>query len=213
MRSRRRALAVLPAAALALACTPPADAPGRAAGNSAPASPAAPSAPPGAGEGFAGIPNLEISHYDVGGDSPAEIRRALDRVRPRDPNDGLRVDALSRWSMQWRWPVGGEGGCDLARAEIRFSASVRMPRLVAGPRTPEAVRRRWRVYAAALERHEAGHIRNAWRNMGRVLAAIRASSCAAADRAARAAVAGIARWDLAYDRTTRHGLTQGAHFP
>ena len=162
---------------------------------------------------LADIPGVEIVHYEVSGDSLFEIRRALNRVRPRDPTDGQRVDALASWYIQWRWPVRGDGGCDLARAEIRFSGRVRMPRLVETARTPDAVRRRWRAYVAVLERHEANHIRRAWLSRNRVLAAIRASSCASADRDARAALAALVRQDRDYDRTTRHGLTEGAHFP
>ena len=72
---------------------------------------------------------------------------------------------------------------------------------------------RWNAYIQALVRHEAGHLRHAYENMGSVLSAIRASSCAGANAAGQAAVRALARWDIAYDRETRHGLSQGAHFP
>jgi len=198
---------------LAGACAPPAtDAPA----NQAAAPPPAPTVSgrqPPAGGSLAGIANVEVHYYDVRGNSLFEIRRALNRVRPRDPNDGLGVDALSSWYIQWRWPGDAAGGCDLSRAEIRFSGRIRMPRLVETAQTPEAVRLRWRAYVAALERHEATHIRQAWAHRNDVLAAIRASSCANATRDARAAIAIMGRRDVVYDRTTRHGLTEGAHFP
>jgi predicted secreted Zn-dependent protease len=162
---------------------------------------------------LAGIPNVEISYYEVRGDSLPEIRRALDEVRPRDPNDGLRVDALASWYIDWRWPEGADGRCDLSRAEIRFRAWVRLPRLVERATTPETVRLRWRGYAAVLARHEANHIRRAWERSGRVLAALRASTCANAARDGRSAIAGIGRFDREYDRSTRHGYTEGVHFP
>lgn len=168
-------------------------------------------APPGAT--LAGIPNLTVEYYDVRGRNLFEIRRDLNRLRPRDPNDRLGVDAVSRWYMSWRWPTGADGGCDLAATDLRFSATLRMPRLVDTAGTPEAVLIRWRRYMVALEGHEAGHIRHAWDNRAQVLAAIRASSCAGANDAGQAATAALARWDLDYDRTTRHGFTQGAHFP
>ena len=41
-------------------------------------------------------------------------------------------------TTRWRWPAGADGRCDLARAEIRFSARIRMPRLVETPQTPPA---------------------------------------------------------------------------
>ena len=172
---------------------------------------AAQAVPPPASGPLAGIPNLDVQYYDVSGSSVAEIRAALNRVRPRDPNDGVAVDALNRWYISWRWPGDGHGGCVLARTELRFTATLRMPRLV-GP-TPRAVLARWNAYVEALVRHESGHLRHALDNMGSVLAAIRASSCAAANDAGRAAVRALARYDVDYDRATRHGFTQGAHFP
>ena len=162
---------------------------------------------------LAGIPNLDVEYYDVSGRSVAEIRASINRVRPRDPNDGQAVDAVNRWYISWRWPGDGRGGCDLRRVELRFTATLRMPRLVNLAQTPRAVVARWNTYMAALERHEAGHIRHAWQNMGQVLRAIRDSTCARASEAGRAAVRILARWDVDYDRRTRHGFTEGAHFP
>ena len=207
MRSRL----LLPALLLAAACgrAPPGPA------NEAAPAPAANAAAPAqsAAEQLAGVTNLDIQYYDVSGNSLFEIRRALNRVRPRDPNDGLGVDALANWYIHWRWPGAADGSCDLSRAEIRFSARIRMPRLVATPQTPAAVRLRWQRYVALLERHEATHIRHAWQNRQIVLDAIRRSSCANANRDGMAAIRQLARFDLDYDRTTRHGLTEGAHFP
>jgi predicted secreted Zn-dependent protease len=173
----------------------------------------APAEPPPSSGPLAGIPNLEVEYYKVSGSSVAEIRAAINRVRPRDPNDGVAVDALNRWYISWRWPGNGRGGCDLARTELRFTATLRMPRLINAQRTPRAVLARWQAYVAALERHEAGHLRHAYDNMGSVLRAIRASTCANANENGRAAVRVLAQWDILYDRATRHGFTQGAHFP
>lgn len=169
--------------------------------------------PPPSRSPLADIPNLEVEYYNVSGSSVAEIRAAINRVRPRDPNDGIAVDALNRWYISWRWPGNGQGGCDLARTELRFTATLRMPRLINAERTPRPVLARWQAYVAALERHEAGHLRHAYDNMGSVLRAIRASSCADANENGRAAVRVLAQWDIIYDRETRHGFTQGAHFP
>jgi predicted secreted Zn-dependent protease len=203
-----RRLAFLLAALLAGACSPSASPPG----NQAAVPPVAEGPPPPAETSLAGVTNVERQYYDVGGNSLFEIRRALNQVRPRDPNDGLGVDALSSWYIEWRWP-GGANGCDLAKAEIRFRARIRMPRLVETPATPAAVRTRWQAYATALERHEANHIRHAWDNRNSVLAAIRASTCANANRDGQAAIAALVRGDVAYDQRTRHGMTEGAHFP
>ncbi|WP_174293281.1 DUF922 domain-containing protein, partial [Sphingomonas bacterium] len=78
---------------------------------------------------------------------------------------------------------------------------------------PAEVQAAWRRYAAALDEHEAGHVRYAWQHRGDVLAAIRGATCATAEAAGQAALADIVAHDLAYDRETQHGLTQGAVFP
>lgn len=199
-------LALLLAASCGQSGQPPAN-------QAAAAPPVAEGPPPPAATSLAGIPNVERQYYEVGGNSLFAIRRALNQARPRDPNDGTGVDALSGWYIAWRWPAAPGGGCDLAHAELSFSARIRMPRLVESADTPEAVRLRWRSYIDALERHEANHIRHAWDNRGRVLAAIRASSCANANRDAQAVIAQLVQGDVAYDQRTRHGILEGAHFP
>lgn len=195
----------------AAACSPSAAPPANQAA-AAPA-PVADGPPPPAETSLAGITNVERQYYDVSGNSLFEIRRALNQARPRDPNDGLGVDALSGWYLQWRWPGGSVDGCDLANAELRFSARIRMPRLVETADMPAAVRQRWHTYVTALEGHEANHIRHAWDNRDLVLAAIRRSSCGNADRDARAVIAQMVQGDVAYDQRTRHGILEGAHFP
>jgi predicted secreted Zn-dependent protease len=72
---------------------------------------------------------------------------------------------------------------------------------------------RWRRYSAALEAHEANHVRIADKGRAAVLRAIRRSDCATGPQAAREAMAAIARRNDAYDRVTHNGWTEGAHFP
>lgn len=162
---------------------------------------------------LAGIPNLTIEYYDVSGRTPAAIRAALNAVRPRDPNDGLPVDALSRWYVRWSWRGNGRGGCDLANPTVEYSARIVMPRLANEADVPPAVRARWRAYVAALETHEAGHVRYPFDRLGEIAAAIRGSTCGGANEAARRALAPMQRHDVDYDRATRHGASQGATFP
>lgn len=162
---------------------------------------------------LAGIPNLEIQYYDVTGRNPREIREAMNQARPTDPNDGLRLDALTRWRMGFRWPRRGPDQCVLDQARVNFTATVLLPRLANAEALPQSVRTRWQAYIAALETHEAGHVRHAYEAVSVVLAAIRASTCANAQEAGRAAVRAAAAFDPEYDRATRHGLSQGAHFP
>ncbi len=162
---------------------------------------------------FAGIPNVTIDYYPVDGGDAMAVRRAIDAARPTDAHDGRRVDALSSWDLRWSWPRTRRGGCDLAAATIRYKATVRMPQLAATARLTATERADWDRYAAALTRHEAGHVRYTYRHRGDILAAIRGATCRTADAAARAALAWLDAYQIAYDRETAHGTRDGASFP
>jgi len=165
------------------------------------------------GDAFAGIPGVTIVHYPVDGADAAAVRRSIDANRPTDTHDGQRVDALSEWDTRWTWRRGPGGTCDLRTAAVRYSATVRMPRLAPTARLTPAERADWDRYIAALARHEAGHVRYGYDHRGDILSAIRAATCATADAAARAALARLDAYHIAYDRETGHGATQGASFP
>ena len=162
---------------------------------------------------FAGIPDVTIDYYPVDGGDAMAVRRAIDAARPTDAHDGRRVDALSSWDLRWSWPRTRHGGCDLAATTIRYKATVRMPQLAATARLTAAERADWDRYAAALARHEAGHVRYTYRHRGDILAAIRRATCRTADAAARAALARLDAYQIAYDRETEHGTKDGASFP
>lgn len=162
---------------------------------------------------FAGIPHVAFHHYAVAGADAAALRRSIDAARPTDPHDDAPVDALTHWAMRWSWHARPRGRCDLSRARLTFRATVTLPRLADTAALPSPLIEAWTGYIAALERHEAAHVRYAYDHRGGVLAAIRAATCATADRAGRRALAAIADHDIAYDRDTRHGLSEGAGFP
>ena len=160
---------------------------------------------------FADIPGIAFAYYDVPGGTLAAIRSSIERLRLIDPNDRQGVDALSNWSWRWSWKVGA-GGCDLAGATLSFEASVRMPRLADRTAVPAQVLAHWDDYIAALERHEAWHVRNGYSGRAEIQAAIAGATCATADAAALAAVRRIGLRDQDYDRRTHHGIDEGATF-
>jgi len=164
-------------------------------------------------DAFAGVPNLTFRTYTVTGTDAPSVRRSLDAGRPTDPHGGAPVDAGTDWAIHWRWPARRHGGCDLSRARVTFRATVTLPRLAEGATLPPPLAEAWTRYMAALETHEAGHVRYAYEHRGDVLAAIRGATCRTAEKRAEAALAAITAHDLAYDRDTQHGLTQGALFP
>ena len=162
---------------------------------------------------FAGIPHIAFVTYPVHGTDLATIRASLDAARPVDPNDGERVEAISNPRFTWQWPGGRGGDCYPGAATVRFAATVTLPRLVGIAALAPDVQVRWRRYIAALEMHEAGHVRYAYDHRGDVLAALRGATCRTAEAAGQAALRTLAEHDIAYDAETRHGQLQGATFP
>jgi predicted secreted Zn-dependent protease len=168
---------------------------------------------PAASSSFAGVPDVEVRYYDVSGRTPDEIRASLDRHRRTDPNTGLKVDAWTAWRLRWDVPGSLEGKCQPDKAVVTLDVTVGLPRLANSETVPPAVLQRWQRYIAAVTAHEANHVRIA--NAGRkaVLHAIHESDCAAGPQAAEDAMAAMDRRNDEYDRVTRNGWTEGAHFP
>ena len=160
---------------------------------------------------YGGVPDVELTYYDVSGRTPEQIRAAIDRLRPTDSNDGKRVDALTRNHFQWRWPIIN-GVCDLRRATVEFHASVTLPRLVNVSSLSDGIQREWTRYLAGIEEHEKGHLLNAWTRRDDVLTAIKNATCDTANDAAKAVLKEINQADVDYDRRTDHGRRQGATF-
>lgn len=161
---------------------------------------------------FAGVPGVKIATYPVSGRDLAAIRASLDAEGPYDRNDGMHVEAITHWHFAWQWP-GTADECDLSAATVRFSATVTLPRLVGAATAPPDVQASWRRYRAALEAHEANHVRYAHAHRGEVLAAIRGATCTTAEAAGQAVLQRLIEHDLAYDRETQHGASEGAVFP
>lgn len=153
---------------------------------------------------FGDIPGVTISYYDVAGRDPAAIRRSINAARPTDPNDGKRVDGLSKWDFRWRWHRDGQGVCNAAPDDIVFSASVTIPRLADTKASPK-LRQQFDRYLKTLLAHEEGHIRYAWEHRGEIVAAMNAADCSTTNAAAQAALKAIAGHDVAYDKATNHG--------
>lgn len=152
---------------------------------------------------FADLPNVTIIPYGVGGRDTTAVRKSIDRARPTDPNDGMRVDGLSRYDFRWRWRDDGQGKCTAAPEDISFSATVTVPRLDSDDPKLQA---RFNRYLNSLLAHEDGHIRYAWGHRADIATAISSATCATANAAAQEALKSISAHDISYDEATRHGM-------
>ena len=114
---------------------------------------------------FAGMPGVTIADYDVAGDDAAAIRAQIEAKGPVDPNDPARsFGGATTFAIRWRWPIDRAGRCDLTAARVTFAATVTLPRLTGD--VPDTLRNDWDRYRAALERHEAEHVRYAYDRRG-----------------------------------------------
>ena len=162
---------------------------------------------------LASVPGVTRSYYDVTGSNADQVRAAIDKARPTDPNDGLRVDALTSSHYAWRWPGNGKGGCDLSGAKVTFTATMLLPRLAQDALLSSMARKRWDAYIMALERHETTHVTNAYSIHGELADAIKSATCETANAAGLQVLAKANAIDLAFDKRTRHGQTEGVPFP
>jgi predicted secreted Zn-dependent protease len=158
------------------------------------------------------VAHATMRYYAVGGTTAAQIRASLNARAPASP-DGFEGDAFTLWNFRWSWPGDGSGSCDLAKATVTLRIVVSFPRWTHPAGAPAALASDWERYTRALVRHEQGHVDYAVARDPFVLRAIRRATCSTADAAARAQLNLIRAHDVAYDARTRHGATQGAHFP
>jgi predicted secreted Zn-dependent protease len=166
---------------------------------------------------FGAVPAPKVAHatmryYDVGGATTAQVRADMSARAPRSP-DGCRCDAFTRWRYRWSWPGYGSATCQLGKAVVTLHVDVVFPRWTHPKTASPGLAAAWARYARALARHEQGHVDYALARYAMVVRAIKRATCRSADAAAQAQLALIRKHDVAYDASTQHGATQGAHFP
>jgi predicted secreted Zn-dependent protease len=164
-------------------------------------------APDPAPAAFAGIEGLHVLQYDVHGRNWAAIGRSI-AAQGLGRTNGLEVAAKTVWRVRWNAKslVAGKS-CRIVGVSLDYAITATLPRLV-GHHLDPALRRRWRTYLRTLETHEAGHARYAYRHLADIKRAVLASDCAHVARNGRAAIDAINRWEVRYDRLTRHGAAQ-----
>jgi predicted secreted Zn-dependent protease len=160
-------------------------------------------------------------YYDIGGKSAPDIREKLN-FNGVKWTDGKIYDAVTRWYVRWNYRFENvDGRCRIASVVTHVDVVIKMPRWTSRDAADETLQDRWDGYIRALHEHELGH-----RGFGvRAAAEIEETisrldpqlDCAALGAAANAAGHNILekyrREEIAYDRNTRHGFTQGAVFP
>ena len=167
-----------------------------------------------------------VRYFDIRGRNAGELRAQLDAKGPLNEAKTKRFDARTDWRVDWSGldfdrQLAAKKIFRLQKWEIKVTSTVILPRWAnEGDGTPFE-RRRWKVYLARLNLHEAGHVKLAER-AGEALdeafgklglyPSIQVLEAAVTKRAEKILQAHIAE-HAEYDRLTKHGRTQGAKYP
>ena len=160
-------------------------------------------------------------YYDIGGKSAPDIRKKLNHRGIRW-TDGKVYDAVTKWHVRWNYRYERvDGRCQITSVTTHVDVVIKMPRWTGQNEADEALKDRWDNYFRALHGHELGH-----RNFGIKAAAEIEREISELDPSLDCAELGAAanaighrildkyrRLEIAYDRETRHGYTEGAVFP
>jgi predicted secreted Zn-dependent protease len=159
---------------------------------------------------------VAVVHYDVAGATVEELHASLGQRGPWV--DGTRFHAHTKWNVTWTYRYApGVRGCGFSRFDVRIDAEMTLPRWQGRTGAPTALVERWDRYLAALRAHEYGHYAHgleAAREIEALGSGFQVGSCARieTDFNARAMeiIAKFNQRDLAYDRDSGHGRSQGA---
>lgn len=154
--------------------------------------------------------------YEVAQNPGASLLRALNSASPIR-SDGHIYHGNTAWNVHWvfRWNTSSNGLCAITSVETSLSTTITLPRL---RRVSTSDSQDFDIYLSALTRHEEGHKQlgqSAAQEIDDAIARLPPMrSCkeldVEANRTAREILDRTRDAEIEYDRSTRHGCTQGA---
>jgi len=173
-----------------------------------------------AGEARADVIRMTTNYYKVFGATAQEVRESINRLKPwKGPRS---MDAQTDWAVHTKYSVGEFGGVSRVRSfETETTITVTMPVWSPPPVAAEDLTNRWQRYFTALLRHENGHAATALKAAAEVRRRAGAIREGPTDQeltrkisdTVNAVLKEFREKEDEYDKQTRHGLEQGAHFP
>ncbi len=170
-----------------------------------------------------GLHVIEVdSVYRISGFTHDDILREMLRKGPGTDEIGVRLGLhLSQWRYSYQFGIdGGSRRCRLTEAQVLLRSTIVLPLWTNLTTAPPGIVQGWREFVRALDAHERGH-RNRAKAQGvflwQSLLGLEAADCEALQALARSAAEQVLadgrEAQLAYDRDTGHGTTQGARWP
>jgi predicted secreted Zn-dependent protease len=158
-----------------------------------------------------------MQYYEIQGSSADALHRAMKTYGPVS-FDGNHYYATCKWNIKWNAKYKTEGGrCAIDTMHLTVSAAITFPRWSNSGEGQASLRDKWEQMAKALRHHEDGHKDNGVRganDLARRLRALPAQpDCKTLGQKINANVERVLKihreLDVAYDRATNHGESQG----
>ena len=159
----------------------------------------------------------EIDYFDVSGDTPRELRRAMEKGCQAKACTGEHW-AHTKWRVKWRYKYGREkNGCRLTVASVTARVVYTLPRWPGKVGAAPGLRAKWEAMREKLEAHERNHGENGIETARKIERALLDLPPAADCDALKDSIAATGkrliaegnRWDDAYDERTDHGKHEG----
>jgi predicted secreted Zn-dependent protease len=165
---------------------------------------------------------VHFDYYPIAGSTADELRSQMLERGPVEQLEGRRYDAKTQWTVNWSYQYKKSGDqCAIGSVKGNIATTFILPKWQPPAQAPRSLVAEWRQYSAALQIHENGHKNHgiaAGKDILHALSSLPSySNCHDLDQAVQATTQKIIKTynqqDIAYDRQTRHGSTQGAIFP
>jgi predicted secreted Zn-dependent protease len=162
---------------------------------------------------------VEMDYFTVSGLTTTDIRHAMRQNAPKDA-EGMPRWGRAFWHLRWKYTRDTSSGCRIGTLAIVVTSRLQMPQWPDRARASTEVQGKWDQFYRALLAHENGHRDNGIRAANDLARRFRGlgaqSDCARLDaeieNTGRRVISEYHLVDKAYDRSTEHGVSQGAVF-
>lgn len=162
---------------------------------------------------------IQTNYYRVRGDTARAIRSCMETNRPWKGR--AQRDASTTWDIRWQVRSSSQLPAQIVSFETQTRITVTLPLWITASNAPPTLRTSWQRYFRALNTHEEGHKRIALAAAKETRSRVEQLGSADSQEELRrsiestvdAVIAEFRNKEAEYDRTTKHGETQGARFP
>lgn len=162
------------------------------------------------------------SVYEVSGLTVQEVRASIEKLGPMHPTQKKRYDGITEWDLSWKYQSSRRGKVWIVTSRsVILNIKVSVPKWVDMDKASPLTQRQWKIYQSNLVRHEQGHVNIAMRAAMAIDNYIGTYGGASSldqmqaniERNTKLILERFRKYDVNYDKRTRHGATQGAKFP